>query len=73
MVANRTNLWGFLTDDDVATVRALPDNVAILREYTFLLNVIRDELPIGEVPIRLWFRKRESDDATDEIDAKRLS
>lgn len=39
----------------------------------FLLNVIRDELPIGEVPIRLWFRKRESDDATDEIDAKRLS
>ena len=39
----------------------------------FLLNVIRDELPIGEVPIRLWFRKRESDDATDEIDGKRLS
>ena len=39
----------------------------------FLLNVIRDELPIGEVPIRLWFRKRESDDNEDEIDRKRLS
>lgn len=39
----------------------------------FLLNVIRDELPIGEVPIRLWFRKREADDNKDEIDRKRLS
>ncbi|MGN1065092.1 MAG: GTP-binding protein, partial [Thermoguttaceae bacterium] len=39
----------------------------------FLLNVIRDELPIGEVPIRLWFRKRESDDVKDEIDSKRIS
>ena len=39
----------------------------------FLLNVLRDELPIGEVPIRLLFRKRESDDTTDEIDRKRLT
>ena len=39
----------------------------------FLLNVLRDELPIGEVPIRLLFRKRESDDSTDEIDRKRLT
>jgi GTP-binding protein len=39
----------------------------------FLLNVLRDELPIGEVPIRLLFRKRESDDTTDEVDRKRLT
>lgn len=39
----------------------------------FLLNVIRDELPIGEVPIRLWFRKREADDSKDEIDRKRIT
>ncbi|MGI6401114.1 MAG: ribosome biogenesis GTPase Der [Thermoguttaceae bacterium] len=39
----------------------------------FLLNVIRDELPIGEVPIRLWFRKRESNDTQDAVESKRLS
>lgn len=39
----------------------------------FLLNVFRDELPIGEVPIRLVFRKRETDDATDEIDRNRIT
>lgn len=39
----------------------------------FLLNVLRDELPIGEVPIRLLFRKRENDDSTDEIDRKRVT
>ena len=39
----------------------------------FLLNVIRDELPIGEVPIRLWFRKRDSEDRKDEIDRERLT
>ncbi|MBP5623044.1 MAG: ribosome biogenesis GTPase Der, partial [Thermoguttaceae bacterium] len=39
----------------------------------FLLNVIRDELPIGEVPIRLWFRKRDSEDRKDEIDRERLA
>lgn len=39
----------------------------------FLLNVIRDELPIGEVPIRLWFRKREADDNKDEIDRQRIT
>ena len=39
----------------------------------FLLNVIRDELPIGEVPIRLWFRKRDSDDKKDEIDRQRIT
>ena len=39
----------------------------------FLLNVIRDELPIGETPIRLWFRKRETDDLNDEIDRRRIT
>ncbi|MDO5307999.1 MAG: ribosome biogenesis GTPase Der [Planctomycetia bacterium] len=39
----------------------------------FLLNVIRDELPIGEVPIRLWFRKREADDDKDDIDRRRIT
>ena len=37
----------------------------------FLLNVLRDELPIGEVPIRVIFRKRESDDSRDEIEPNR--
>ena len=39
----------------------------------YLLGVLRDELPIGEVPIRLVFRKREEKDAKDEIDSKRKS
>ena len=39
----------------------------------YLLGVLRDELPIGEVPIRLIFRKREEKDKTDEVDAKRKS
>lgn len=39
----------------------------------FILNVIRDELPIGEVPIRLWFRKREENDKKDDVDSQRLT
>lgn len=39
----------------------------------FLLGALRDELDFGEVPIRILFRKREGDDATDEIDSKRKS
>jgi predicted GTPase len=34
---------------------------------------LRDSLPFAEVPIRLLFRKRESADAKDEIEAKRKS
>ncbi len=50
----------------------MPD--AFLPNYRrFLMNVIRDELPIGEVPIRLWFRKRDADDQNDEIDKRRLT
>ena len=30
--------------------------------------MIRDELPFGEVPIRLFFRSRESNDRRDDID-----
>ena len=39
----------------------------------FLLNVLRDELPFGEVPIRLWFRKREADDENDDVDRRRVT
>ncbi len=39
----------------------------------YLLSVLRDELPIGEVPIRLIFRKREEKDVRNEIDSKRNS
>ena len=37
----------------------------------YLMSVLRDELAFSEVPIRLVFRKRESDDTSDEIDKKR--
>jgi len=39
----------------------------------YLVNYLRDGLPFAEVPIRLLFRKRESGDAKDEIDAGRKS
>jgi predicted GTPase len=38
-----------------------------------LVNYLRDGLPFAEVPIRLLFRKRETTDTKDEIDAKRKS
>ncbi len=34
----------------------------------YLLSVIRDELPFGEVPIRLFFRSREPSDKRDEVE-----
>jgi len=39
----------------------------------YLVNYLRDGLPFAEVPIRLLFRKRESSDTKDEIDAGRKS
>ena len=36
----------------------------------YLLGVFRDRLEFGEVPIKLYLRKRESSDKRDEIDAK---
>jgi len=36
----------------------------------YLLGVFRDQLPFGEVPIKLYFRKRESHDQTDTIDSR---
>lgn len=40
----------------------------------YLMNVIRDNLPFGEVPIRLVFKARESNqDSKDEIEKKRIS
>lgn len=35
----------------------------------YLLGVLRDELPFEEVPLKLYLRKREAADRTDEIDA----
>ena len=50
----------------------MPD--AISAPYKrYLTNVLRDELPFGEVPIRLIFRHRESSEAKDEIESKRKS
>ncbi len=43
---------------------------AFTRPYQrYLLNFFRDELDFGEVPIRLFFRKRESEDTRDEVKA----
>ncbi len=36
----------------------------------YLLSVLYDQLDFGEVPIKLFFRKRESHDRTNEIDAR---
>ena len=36
----------------------------------YLLGVFRDRLEFGEVPIKLYLRKRVSSDKRDEIDAK---
>jgi len=36
----------------------------------YLLSVLRDQLDYGEVPIKLYFRKREKDDQRDDIDSK---
>lgn len=36
----------------------------------YLLSVLRDQLDYGEVPIKLYFRKREKEDFRDDIDSK---
>ncbi len=36
----------------------------------YLLSVLRDQLDFGEVPIKMFFRKRESSDTRDEIGKK---
>ena len=36
----------------------------------YLLNVLRDQLEFGEVPIKLFFRKRESTDTRDDLAVK---
>lgn len=36
----------------------------------YLLGVFRDRLDFGEVPIKLYLRRRESNDSRDEVDAK---
>lgn len=47
------------------------DPKAISADYQrYLLGVFRDELEFAEVPIKLYFRKRESTDSTDEIESK---
>jgi GTPase len=47
------------------------DPRALSEQYhRYLLRVFRDELKFGEVPIKLYLRKREHDDTRDEVDAK---
>jgi len=47
------------------------DPAAISQPYQrYLLSVFRDYVEFSEVPIKLYLRKRESSDATDEIDGK---
>ncbi len=36
----------------------------------YMLSVLRDQLDFGEVPIRLFFRKREASDTRNEVDSK---
>ncbi|MDO5113726.1 MAG: ribosome biogenesis GTPase Der [Planctomycetia bacterium] len=36
----------------------------------YLLSVLRDQLDFGEVPIKLYFRKREMNDTRDEVDSR---
>ena len=47
------------------------DPKAISPQYQrYLLRAFRDELKFGEVPIKLYLRRREHDDPRDEIDSK---
>ncbi len=47
------------------------DPQAISRQYQrYILRVFRDELDFGEVPIKLYLRRREHDDAHSEQEAK---
>jgi GTP-binding protein len=44
---------------------------AISQQYRrYLLGIFRDQLSFGEVPIKLYLRRRESTDKTDEVDSK---
>ena len=48
------------------------DPKAISPQYQrYLLRVFRDELNLGEVPVKLYLRQREHGDSRDEIEAKR--
>jgi GTP-binding protein len=47
----------------------MPDAVSMPYQR-YLLNFLRDELPFCEVPIRLLFRKRESNDSRNDIETK---
>ena len=40
MVADRADVGSLLANDDVATVGTLPDDVAVLREYALLLDIV---------------------------------
>ncbi|MBN1912509.1 MAG: ribosome biogenesis GTPase Der [Pirellulales bacterium] len=45
------------------------DPQAMSRTYQrYLLGVFRDQLPFGEVPIKLYLRKRESSDTTEQVE-----
>ena len=42
MVTYRANSWSLLADNDVTTVAALPDAVALTREYYAILDVLQE-------------------------------
>ena len=42
MVTYRANSWSLLADNDVTTVAALPDAVALTREYYTILDVLQE-------------------------------
>ncbi|MFV2070262.1 MAG: ribosome biogenesis GTPase Der, partial [Pirellulales bacterium] len=45
------------------------DPALISKPYRrYLINMLRDEAPFGEVPIRLYFRRRGAQDRQDDID-----
>ena len=41
-----------------------------LQYQRYILRVFRDELDFGEVPIKLYLRRREHDDTRNELEAK---
>ncbi|MDJ1645473.1 hypothetical protein P5W92_34480, partial [Streptomyces sp. J15] len=54
MVADWANLWSLLTYYDMTAVRALPDAIAVSREYELVLYVLQ-ELAITLLVVLLDF------------------
>ena len=60
-----------MADQPPTIVLFCNDPKAISAQYQrYLLGLLRDRLKFGEVPIKLYLRRREQTDERDEIDAK---